>query len=303
VGDGKGYWVGAPGAFYDDEDKAFYLTYRVRRPRGVEPDRGGEAFIARSSDGLNFEDVLRVTKGQFDSTSIERCALHRGEDGSWRYFLSYVAPENKRWCVAVIQAPSVEELDPANVQRVFTSTDLGLEGVKDPWITRRSDKFVMVLSVATSVPETSENSHSTADIYNTGECRSASALASSDDLDHWHWDGLIFEPTTDGWDSYGRRINSFFDTGDRVVAFYDGSDSHLKNYEEQTGFAESSDLNHWKTLTPDGPSLVSPHASGALRYIDALTVGDKIYLYYEFAREDGSHDLRVVRMGRSEITF
>ena len=39
---GNGYWVGAPGTFYDSTDGTFYLVYRVRRPRGVEPDRGAE---------------------------------------------------------------------------------------------------------------------------------------------------------------------------------------------------------------------------------------------------------------------
>src|SRR5438034_846092 len=37
----KGYWAGAPGAFYAAEERAWYLTYRIRRPRGVAPDRGG----------------------------------------------------------------------------------------------------------------------------------------------------------------------------------------------------------------------------------------------------------------------
>jgi len=295
VGSGKGYWVGAPGAFYDPEEKVFYLTYRVRRPRGVEPDRGGEAFIARSTDGFHFDDVLRVTKDRFDSTSIEKCAIRRGADGLWRYFLSYVAPEDDRWCVAMLKGPTLEALDPGKARRVFTAGDLGLEGVKDPSVFEHAGRFHMILSVALPVQETSESSHATADIYNTGECKSATGLASSTDLDDWTWQGVVFQPGETGWDRYARRINSVAEAGDRFLAFYDGAESHLGNYEERTGFAESNTLNDWTCLTPDGPRLVSPNASGSLRYVDALAVGKAIYLYYEFARSDGSHDLRVVK--------
>src|SRR5204863_3897063 len=81
AGKEKGYWVGAPGVFYAADERAFYLTYRIRRPRGVQPDRGGEARIARSTDLKSFEDVWSVTKDKFNSASIERCVLRKGADG------------------------------------------------------------------------------------------------------------------------------------------------------------------------------------------------------------------------------
>ena len=40
LGSGDGWWAGAPGVFYDSRQRRFYLTYRYRRPRGVQPDRG-----------------------------------------------------------------------------------------------------------------------------------------------------------------------------------------------------------------------------------------------------------------------
>src|SRR5215471_16041592 len=88
-----GYWAGAPGVFYCAEEKAWYLTYRIRRPRGVAPDRGGEARIARSTDLQKWDDVWSVNKDQFSSASIERCALYKQPGGPWRYFASYVDPE------------------------------------------------------------------------------------------------------------------------------------------------------------------------------------------------------------------
>lgn len=92
VGFENGYWVGAPGVFYVADEKALYLTYRIRRPRGVAPDRGGEARIARSTDFRNFEDVRSVTKDRLQTASIERCALRKGLDGQWRYFVCLVDP-------------------------------------------------------------------------------------------------------------------------------------------------------------------------------------------------------------------
>src|SRR5215207_5544948 len=61
VGKEPGYWVGCPGAYYDEMEHAWYLTYRIRRPRGVAPDRGGEVRIARSTNLEQWDDVLTIT--------------------------------------------------------------------------------------------------------------------------------------------------------------------------------------------------------------------------------------------------
>src|SRR2546423_1484141 len=134
VGLENGYWAGAPGVFYAADERAWYLTYRIRRPRGVAPDRGGEARIARSTDLERWQDVWSVTKDKFDSASIERCALRKGPDGQWRYFVSYVDPADGRWCVSVLRAGEVRRLDPRQAKPIFKAQPLGLEGIKDPWI-------------------------------------------------------------------------------------------------------------------------------------------------------------------------
>lgn len=59
------------------------------------------------------------------------------------------------------------------------------------------------------------------------------------------------------------------------------------------------DLLHYNKLTPDGPILVSPHASGSLRYVDVVPHDNALYFYYEYAREDGAHELRVSVVPRS----
>jgi len=295
VGATNGYWAGAPGIFYAPDERAWYLTYRIRRPRGVEPDRGGEARIARSTDLALWEDVWSVTKDQFGSASIERCALRKGADGVWRYFASYVDPTDGRWCVSALTAATPRNLDPAKAKPLFKAAPLGLEGIKDPRIFEHQRAFYMYLSVAVPTPRTSAQSHASLDIFNTGECVSATGLATSTDLESWQWQGVIFAPDPDGWDCYCRRINTVVPLGEKFLAFYDGSAGHHENYEEKTGLALSSDLRHWESLTPAGPRLTSPHQSHSLRYVDARVLGQEVFFFYEFARPDGAHDLRMLR--------
>ena len=293
VGNNSGYWVGAPGVFYAADEKAWYLTYRIRRPRGVEPDRGGEARIARSTDLKTWEDLWTVNKAQYHSASIERSAIHRGPDKLWRYFTSYVDPTDGRWCVSMLKGADITKLDPAKIQNVFKAAPLGLEGIKDPWIFAHEGMYYMFLSVATPTHKTTDKSHSTLDIYNTGECVSATGLATSRDLDNWEWQGLVFQPEATGWDCYCRRINSVTQENGQFLAYYDGSASHKDNYEEKTGRAVSGDLKTWRGITPNGPCFTSRHSSGSLRYMDKQIVGDQEYFFYEYAREDGAHDLRL----------
>jgi hypothetical protein len=297
AGQTEGYWAGAPGAFYAEDERAWYLTYRLRRPRGVSPDRGGEARIARSTDLVRWDDVWTVTKDRYRTASIERSTIRKGPDGQWRYFTSYVDPADGRWSVALLTAPGIHDLNPDNARTIFTAAPLGLEGIKDPWIIPVGTLFYMFVSVALPTSRTTGASHATLDIYNTGECVSATGLAVSSDLDRWTWQGVVFSPDANGgWDRYCRRINSVIPVGNRYLAFYDGSAGHHENYEEKTGLAWSSDLRVWTSATPDGPAWTSPHATGALRYFDAQPHGTAVLLFYECARADGAHDLRVIEV-------
>lgn len=309
VGREQGYWVGCPGAFHDESERAWYLTYRIRRPRGVEPDRGGEVRIARSTDLQRWDDVVTIRKSEYASASIERSCLHRGRDGLWRYFTSYVHPDDGRWCTAVLKARTVAQLNPADRQVIFTGPPLGLEGVKDPWILEANGVYHLFLSIATPVPATTGGSHATLDIFNTGECKSATGLATSRDLERWEWQGVVLAPGQTGWDKYCRRLNTAVPlaaaigqpAGPRYLGFYDGSASHLENYEEKCALAVSDDLRTWKSLSPNGPALISPHASTSLRYMEAKRANGKWHLFYEFARPDGAHDLRLVTCEAADL--
>jgi hypothetical protein len=304
VGFENGYWAGGPGVYYAEDEKGWYLTYRIRRPRGVTPDRGGEARIARSTDLQDWKDVWSVTKDKYNSASIERSAIRKGTDGKWRYFTSYVDPTDGRWCVSCLKADEVSKLEPARVQSIFKAASLELEGIKDPWILSYEGAFYMFLSIALPTSKTTRKSHSTLDIYNTGECLSATGLAISRDLDNWQWQGPIFKPGATGWDRYCRRINSVVPYQQKFIAFYDGSASHDENYEEKTGLAISSDLRRWECLSPSSPVLTSPHSSGSLRYLDAQPAHDSptdLNVFYEFARSDSAHDLRLTKISAESL--
>jgi len=291
-GAGAGYWAGAPGVCHAADENAWYLTYRLRRPRGMQPDRGGETRIARSTDLVSWTDVWSVTKDRFNTPSIERCCLHKSADGRWRWFVSFVDPTDGRWCVEVVQASRIGALDPARSRRVFTATDFGLEGVKDPWLFEKDGVFHLFLSVALPTPRTNAGSHSTLDIFNTGECVSATALATSRDLERWDWQGVVLKPSGRGWDCYCRRLNTVVPFANQFFGFYDGSASEAENYEEKCALASSPDLRDWSSLSAAGPVVTSPFGSGSARYFAVEVVGDTAHVFYEFARADGSHDLR-----------
>ncbi len=346
---GRGYWAGAPTVWLDHNDHASYLSYRLRRPRGVEPERGGETRIAVSTDGIHFEDIWRAEKSQFGSPSIERCSLARSRDGRWQYFVSFVDGSDGRWRVDRLEAGAVDELDPASREPVFTAEQLNIEGVKDPNVFVHGGVYWMLLSyVPALVGFSHEQLHGTADIYNTGLSLSCSAVASSLDGKDWQWQGEIMHPMpgTARWDAYATRVCCVIPARPVWLASSDGSRSVDENYEERTGLAvggicpegalnsRQTDLGTpgayareagvlpapaglftFRSITPDGPALVSPHASGSLRYIDAVPPvvrADRrpppgpldpvaidrasrrsTFFYYEFARPDGSHELRV----------
>ncbi|MGC8668920.1 MAG: hypothetical protein ACP5VE_12475 [Chthonomonadales bacterium] len=297
-GTGPGWWVGAASAVYDWKTAGYYLYYRLRKPR--ELGRGAECCIARSGDGLHFTPIWRASRNDFQTPSIERgCILH-GEDGVWRLYVSYVDREDNRWRTDVMEASEPHRFDPAARKCVFTARDVGVEGVKDPVIFTWEGRFYGLFSYAAAADALSQDErsrmHATADAYNTGLVRSLTGLAVSDDGVHFQWLGTALAPREGAWDGYCARVSSVVRRDPVWIAFYDGSARVEENYEERTGLAAGVTLGALTTLTPEGPILVSPHASGALRYVTIVRGPDCLWTYYEYARPDGSHELRANRL-------
>ncbi len=293
LGQGPGWWAGAPSSLFDPDTGRIYLYYRYRKPR--ELGRGAECRIAVSSDGLHFDDVWTCDKSQLDSPSVEKAALCITPSGKRRLYISYVDPSDNRWRIDMMEAASFEELDPAERRPALTASDVGGEGVKDPFVMNIGGLYWMLASYAPSpdTPQSREAMHSTADVYNTGLVKSSTGYAISADGLEWEWQGDIFSPSEKGWDAYCARLGSVILEPPLFVGFYDGSASVEENYEEKAGLAVSFDLAKWHRLTPKGPFVTSPYSSHSIRYVDALKLPDQYFFYYEYARPDGSHELRM----------
>lgn len=297
-GSGKGNWAGACSAMYDDEAGKFYLYFRYRKPRGE--GRGLECRIAESTDGINFTDVWTANKDQFGTSSIERGSLIKTPEGTYLLYISYVDPADSRWRIDVMEAATPTGFNPADRKTVLTAPELGLEGVKDPYVVLIGRMYYMLVSYAAITPAgettTADKLHGTQDAYNTGLIISATGLATSGDGLNFDWLGTAFDVGT-GWDAYESRITSVVYAPPVFNAFYDGAENVEGNYEERTGLAVSTDLRWFERITPNSPALFSPHASGGLRYIDAVPMGKQTFYYYEMARPDGAHDLMVDVVG------
>lgn len=290
-GTGTGWWVGAPSVFWDGSD--YWLAFRTRRP---QPERGGLFQVARSHDGERFEVVGSIRKEDLDTSSIERGALLQVGDGTWRLYLSFVDPEDGRWRIDLLEAKDPSGFDATRRSPILTAADIGAEGVKDPWVCRVGSSWYMIASFAPTPDEEIDPSvmHGTRDIYNTGTSKSLTGLATSEDGLHWTWHGTILEPSDDGWDAYATRLNTVYRADRRFVGLYDGSRSVEENYEERCGLAVSNDLKTWTRLSVDGPAVGPDGGPGSVRYAEAVQGPGWLRFYYEFTRQDGSHELRTV---------
>lgn len=301
-GKGNGYWAGAPSVYFDDGKRKFYLSYRLRKPR---PDRGYESRIAESIDGKKFKDVWSLKKEDLKSTSIERSALFSNTKGNYRLYISYVDPADNRWRIDMMESDSPEHFDFSLRKSILTASGLQVEGVKDPYILVLDGMYYMFFSYTPKLqnvlPEQIVQLHATGDIFNTGKVKSLTGLASSKDGNSFQWLRDV-SLLGSGWDSYTVRITCVLSTKTGFIIFYDGASKHDHNYEESTGLAISKDLVQYKRISHEHPILISPYGTGSLRYINAIRVDNDLYLYYEFSRLDGSHELRLNIVKKGDLS-
>lgn len=298
---GVGWWSGACSALYDDATERFYIYYRLRKPR--ELGRGAICRVAASDDGINFTTIWEATREQFNSESIEKASLVKTPDNKWRLYISFVGEDGK-WRIEMMEADSPDAFEPSKRVKVLSPDDVGVEGVKDPYVFFIGGCTFMLLSCAPRpkdvTPELERQMHATADVYATGLTRSTTALATSIDGIKFDWHGIVFEPNAGKWDGYAARISTLIYEPPAFIAFYDGSATVEENYEERTGLALTFDLRNFIRVSVDAPLLKSPHSTGSLRYMDAVDMGSEIFLYYEYARPDGSHELRMSILKRAQ---
>jgi len=292
-----GYWAGCPGICYEPDRQRFLLSYRQRRPRGTALDRGWRCALAVSSDGVRFDDIWEIGKDELNTASMERFSLMPAPGGSYRLYISYVDPADNRWRIDVLEAAGPGSFALQSARPALTAAGTGTEGVKDPYVLRIGPVTYLFASFATARPFTAEQrqrAHATGDIYNTGMTTHPTGLATRLDGAGFHWHGPVLD-VGEGWDAYQARLTCVVPIGSGYVGFYDGSASARENYEERCGVAVSGDIWHWRRLTMQRPWIVSPYG-GAIRYLDAVVVDRQWWIYYEMARADGAHDLRLQRV-------
>ena len=299
-GDGPGYWAGAPSALFDPDEGAFYLSYRLRRP--LQAGRGGVTRVARSEDGVRFETVWEASKEAFGTTSIERSCLVKAGEGCWRLYVSYVDPGDGRWCIDLLEAPSPERFDAGRRRKVLRAADIDAEGVKDPYVFRVGAAWFMFVpygprgTVHAGSSEDQLHRTEAGNVFATGRILHPTGLAVSDDGVAFRWLGdAVATGPAGAWDRSVARVSTIVHAPPVFTVFYDGRTGDGDVYEDRTGYAVSLDLRTFTKVTHAGPALQSPHASGSLRYLDAvhLPAQRRLLYYFEMARPDGAHDLRV----------
>ena len=273
---GRGYWVGAPSIVNDGDGGRVLLSYRRRRPRDGSPDeRGHTAAIAESTDGgRSFTDIWSLTKQEVGTSSLERFCLRAG-DREWLLYTSWEDPPSSgRWRIDVLRAATPEQLSLSSAVPVLLPGDVGVDAVKDPYVVRYQGEAFMYVST-----------------FLTPHGPAPTSLATSPDGVHFSWQGQVLGVGRQ-WDAYQARLSSLVAVEGGFLAYYDGAATPADDTEEHCGLAVSSDLRAWRPVTTDGPALVSPYATGSLRYVEAVSIGGSPFVYYEYTRPDGSHELR-----------
>jgi len=261
---GPGSWAGAATIFYDEELNKFYLFYRLRKP-GV---RGYETRIAESSDGINFKDVWSIKKKELNAESIEKSAIIKTVDGRYRLYISYEKSTDKRWHIDMLEATDPYSFSSKELIEILDPNKLNVDYVKDPIVIIVGHQYYMFY-----------------------DSMRRAMLATSNDGINFRIVGEVLAPGI-YWDSYHVRIVDILYIPPIFYAFYDGKSKPEENYEEKTGLAMSFDLMKFERITVKEPLMTSPYASKSVRYITVTLVDNRLYFYYEFTTQDGSHELK-----------
>jgi hypothetical protein len=269
-GSGRQTWVGSPSAVRVGDET--FLAYRLREP----VRRGYAVEVAKSTDGVHFETLISITKEQMDCESLERPALIRTQEGTWRLYLSCATPGTKHWRVELIEASEPTAFDPA-ASRVVLPGDSTL-AVKDPVIVQYGGLWHLWASV-----------HPLDDPDQTDRMRTD--YATSPDGLAWTWHGTALGPRAGEWDARGVRVAAVCFGQDGITAYYDGRATAEQNCEERTGIAMGSEPGAFAAVGTS-PVAESEHPGYGLRYLTIVDQGDgSERVYYELTNATGSHDL------------
>jgi hypothetical protein len=86
--------------------------------------------VARSEDGVHFETATVLAREDFTCDSLERPALVRLDDGTWRIYVSCATPGTWHWRVDALDADHPADFSPDSATTVFAGDES--VGMKDP---------------------------------------------------------------------------------------------------------------------------------------------------------------------------
>jgi hypothetical protein len=276
-GEGPGFWVGASSAI--EVDGVIYMAYRTRQP--IELGRGQGVTVAKSEDGVRFETICTISKESMDAESLERPTLIRTPEGKWHLYLSCATTGTKHWRVELLAADDPSLFTADNRKVVLPGDDKW--AVKDTIITIQGG----VWHLWATLHPLERKDH---------EDRMVSRYATSSDGISWRWqDGMCLTPCPSTWFERGARLTAVHFAGEDglVVALFDGRATAEENYDERTGVAVGTSPDALIAIGSQEKPFAESADGKALRYADIVPLTTGQYrLYYELARQDGSHELR-----------
>jgi len=209
--------------------------------------------------------VATLGRDRFCAESLERPALVRLGNGTWRLYVSCATPGSKHWRIDALDGADPAGFADAETRTVMPGDEL--TGVKDPVVRRNVDGWSAWVCCHPLDPPGEED-------------RMSTRLATSDDGLRWTWWGTVLTGTPGSWDARGARVTAVLPDG---RAAYDGRATAQEDFAEQTGHA----LPARDGLVTDGQGPLAD-----VRYLDVVPTGQGCRLYYEAPLPDGSHELR-----------
>ncbi len=296
-GGGYGYWAGAPSAVYDPEAGHFHCYYRLRWSLGSR--RGGLCRVVSSADpaapAAEWQTLWEASREDFDANSIERSSLIRDPfTGEWRLYVSSetAQPYDRNpatWRVDLLQGLSIEGLDPRQRRIVMDASMYGFSHVKDPVVLVVGGEYLALTSVAWRDQHLGPDADGV--IHSRG--RGMIALHRSLDGVDFPTAQVLAEPGPQAWGGINVRPSALLYIEPVWTLLFDEGTTRADSYDEHCMLAVSTDLRAWRRLTPShSPWVRSCHASGSVRYVDAVIVGGTVHYFYEYARADRAHELR-----------
>lgn len=284
------WWAGAPSVLRDPGG-TFWMACRMRSPEAPRGKRGYEVRILRSRDGVTFEPVLRISRGQVPVPGFERPAILRDpESGRYKLYLCGAWHDGPWAIIKLDDTESPAQFDATTARPVIQAREKTYERDQPPL--EYKDPFII-------------HAEGAYHCYVIGYVRQNERIFHFRSKDGETWDpvGNPYEPIMElsGWHNFFVRPSCVLPAGAGYLFVYEGSSTSWYDpvYNIATGLAYTFDLHTIIDLTPASPLAVSSTPNGqfaTFRYSHWLRVGDEVFVYAEVACPNETHEIRLFRL-------